>query len=120
MNKSIDYELMLRDLCRLTPRFGWDEKDIRLTNEQLGICVREFEDLLGEALVDARLPIAQYLCAIDGSKRQDLIFGGIAAEVIAKLKDAAPGYIIDDLRDMAERIAREDADDRAYNRRALA
>jgi hypothetical protein len=119
--RSINYTLLLRDLARQEPRHGFSApSDVQLTNAQAAIVVREFPDVVGEALAGTEGEIAQAMASIDGSARFDIIATGFAANVMRLIRERCAGYILSDLQAECDNAAEADASDREYERGVLA
>jgi hypothetical protein len=116
--RSIDYDLLLREIARLQPRYGFSDTDIKLTNAQAAIAVREFPDVIGEALAGHEAEIAQSMAVIDTAERFDLIAVGCTGTVMRLIRERCTSYILNDLRAMCERIEAEDADENRYEKGA--
>ena len=121
MSTETEYRELLRDLAWNEPRHGYcTEKDISLTNTQAATVLRRFPDLMGEALVGSEETIARLMEASENRKeRWEILMGGIAAEVVNRVRAKAPDYIWQDVRTACDELAESRRIDRLYAREAV-
>ena len=91
------YNELLLDLAHEEPRHGYTRETLKLNNAQAAVVLKQYPDLLGEALVGAEATIAGLMEAMERSERFDLICAGLAGEVANRVRERAPGWIFSDV-----------------------
>lgn len=117
---SLDYCALLRDLSEHEPRHGFlKASDVPLSDEQAAVVVREFPDVVGEALAGHEMKFSAAMVASVKSPRFDLILAGFAAEVFSLIREKCKGYILSDLMAVCEERAEARRVDRIFEREAV-
>lgn len=92
------YDELMLDLAHAEPRHGYTRDTLKLTTAQAAVVLERYPDLLGEALVGAETVIARQMRASEDRKEHHgLLMMGIAAEVVNRIRDRAPGWILSDV-----------------------
>jgi hypothetical protein len=121
MSSETEYRELLRDLAWNEPRHGYcTERDITLTNTQAAIVLRRFPDLMAVSLAGSEETIARLMEASESRKeRWDVLMGGIAAEVVNRVRAKAPDYIWQDVRTACDELAEQRRIDQQFVRQAV-
>jgi hypothetical protein len=95
---SAAYAQLLADLVEVEPHDGYNSAaDIKLTNAQAAVVVREFPDVIGEALVGHENNIAAVMVA-SGHPRADLATSALCHTLFGAITGQCARYILSDLK----------------------
>lgn len=110
-----EYAELMRDLAHDEPNCGYSKSNLKLTSAQAAVVLRRHTDLLGEALVGAEVVIADRMAAMDARpEHQGLLLDAIAAEVINRVREKAPSWILSDVQDACDEAENERRMEREY------
>jgi len=99
--RGIEYDLLLRDLARTEPRYGFTASDIQLSREQTAIVIREFPDVVTEAIAGSESDIA--ICI------EQTLIAAAGALVVRLVSERCTAYIVGDLQEMCEQVEEEES-----------
>jgi hypothetical protein len=108
------YKDLLRDLAEQEPRHGFlSASDVQLTDRQAAIVVREYPDVVAEAIAGHEQEIALAMSASD-HPRFDVIACGSWAALQRWIREKCASYILSDLMAYCDELAEARRIDRRF------